>query len=409
MCAKATRLSDKQVKSVKAGEKDKVLSDGDGLQLRVRANGSKLWNFNYRHPRTKARINMGLGTYPEISLAQARQMTFDSRALVAQGIDPKEHRNQKLEQEQSINEDTLFNVASQWFEVKKHTVTADYADDIWRSFERHIFPKLRDAPISKLTAPMIIELFRPIEASGSLETVKRLTQRLNEVMIFAINCGLVRSNPLAGIKAGFKKPIKKSMATLKPYELPELMRTLANASIKRTTRCLIEWQLHTMTRPSEAATARWDEFDLEEKVWTIPAEKMKKRRTHTVPLTEQMLGILEAMKPISGHRPYVFPSDREPMKHCNTQTANMALKRMGFAHRLVSHGLRSLASTTLNEKGFEPDLIESALAHVDANQVRSAYNRTDFLERRRPMMEWWSKHIEDASQGNLSVAFLRFG
>ncbi|WP_219012190.1 integrase domain-containing protein [Shewanella algae] len=409
MCAKATRLSDKQVKSVKAGEKDKVLSDGDGLQLRVRANGSKLWNFNYRHPSTKARINMGLGTYPEISLAQARQMTFDSRALVAQGIDPKEHRNQKLEQEQSINEDTLFNVASQWFEVKKHTVTADYADDIWRSFERHIFPKLRDAPISKLTAPMIIELFRPIEASGSLETVKRLTQRLNEVMIFAINCGLARSNPLAGIKAGFKKPVKKSMATLKPYELPELMRTLANASIKRTTRCLIEWQLHTMTRPSEAATARWDEFDLEEKVWTIPAEKMKKRRTHTVPLTEQMLGVLEAMKPISGHRPYVFPSDREPMKHCNTQTANMALKRMGFANRLVSHGLRSLASTTLNEKGFEPDLIESALAHVDANQVRSAYNRTDFLERRRPMMAWWSQHIEDASRGNLSVAFLRSG
>lgn len=187
------------------------------------------------------------------------------------------------------------------------------------------------------------------------------------------------------------------------------MRTLANASIKRTTRCLIEWQLHTMTRPSEAATARWDEFDLEEKVWTIPAEKMKKRRTHTVPLTEQMLGVLEAMKPISGHRPYVFPSDREPMKHCNTQTANMALKRMGFANRLVSHGLRSLASTTLNEKGFEPDLIESALAHVDSNQVRSAYNRTDFLERRRPMMEWWSKHIELASQGNLSVAFLRSG
>ena len=144
MCAKATRLSDKQVKSVKAGEKDKVLSDGDGdgdgLQLRVRANGSKLWNFNYRHPRTKARINMGLGTYPEISLAQARQMTFDSRALVAQGIDPKEHRNQKLEHEQSINEDTLFNVASQWFEVKKHTVTADYADDILNShrFPRHL-------------------------------------------------------------------------------------------------------------------------------------------------------------------------------------------------------------------------------------------------------------------------------
>ncbi|TVL32936.1 integrase domain-containing protein [Shewanella xiamenensis] len=404
MCARATRLSDKEIKSIKPDDKDKVLSDGDGLQLRVRCNGSKLWNFNYRHPTTKARINIGLGTYPEISLAQARQLTLENRALVAQGIDPKEHRSQKRLEEQSVTEHTLFNVASQWIETKKHSVTADYATDIWRSFERHVFPKLKDMPISKITSPMIIELFRPIEASGSLETVKRLTQRLNEVMVFAVNCGLIFANPLVGVKAGFKKPVKENMATLKPEELPELMLALANASIKRTTRCLIEWQLHTMTRPSEAASTRWDEFNFEEKTWTIPAEKMKKRRVHTIPLTEQMLALLETMKPISGHRPYVFPSDRNPLEHCNSQTANMALKRMGFANRLVSHGLRSLASTTLNEQGFEPDLIESALAHVDSNQVRTAYNRTDFLERRRPMMSWWSNYIVEVSKGNVSLA-----
>jgi len=404
MCAKATRLNDKEIKAAKPGDKDRVLSDGDGLQLRIRNNGSKLWNFNYRHPVSKARINIGLGTYPEISLAQARKLTIENRELVAQGIDPKERRNQKQLEEKEVNEYTVFNVAQQWLEVKKHTVTADYATDIWRSFERHVFPQIADIPVKKITAPMIIELFRPVEASGSLETVKRLTQRLNEVMTFAVNCGLIFSNPLSGIKAGFKKPQKENMATLKPEELPELMLALANASIKRTTRCLIEWQLHTMVRPSEAASAQWEEFNFEDKTWTIPAEKMKKRRAHTVPLTEHMLEILEAMKPISGHRPYVFPSDRDPKTHCNSQTANMALKRMGFANRLVSHGLRSLASTTLNEQGFEPDLIEAALAHVDANQVRSAYNRTDFLERRRPMMCWWSEHIEEASKGSLTAS-----
>lgn len=159
-----------------------------------------------------------------------------------------------------------------------------------------------------------------------------------------------------------------------------------------------------MPRPS---STRWDHIDWDEKVWTIPAERMKRRREHRIPLTEQMLVLLEVMKPISGHRDFIFPSDRDPKKPCNSQTANMALKRMGFAGWLVSHGLRSLASTTLNEQGFDPDLVEAALAHVDDNQVRSAYNRTDYLERRKPMMCWWSEHIEEAAKGSLSVTETR--
>lgn len=139
---------------------------------------------------------------------------------------------------------------------------------------------------------------------------------------------------------------------------------------------MIEWQLHTKTRPAEASGTRWDEINLGEKVWTIPAERMKKRREHRILLTEQMLALLEMMKPINGHREFIFPSDRDPKKPYNSQTANMALKRMGFAERLVSHGLRSLASTTLNEQGLAPDLIEAALTHADDNQVRGVYNRT---------------------------------
>lgn len=166
-----------------------------------------------------------------------------------------------------------------------------------------------------------------------------------------------------------------------------------------------------MTRPVEAAAARWSEINFEERIWTIPAERMKKRREHRIPLTDQTIAILEYLQPISGHREHIFPSDRAPKTHsdrapkthCNSQTANMALKRMGFAGRLVSHGLRSIASTALNEQGFEPDLIEAALAHVDKNQVRSAYNRSDYLERRRPMMCWWSEYIEEAAKGSLSV------
>ncbi|WP_033929513.1 integrase domain-containing protein [Vibrio cholerae] len=401
------QLSATEVKNAKAKEKEYYLVDGQGLKLRVLPSGSKQWLFNYYRPTNGKRANLNLGRFPDVSLVQARKASLNAKELIAQGIDPQDERNRQQQAHKEIHEHTFVNVAKDWFAIKQHDVTPDYALDIWRSLELHIFPHISDKPVKAITAPEIIELLKPIEAKGSLETVKRLTQRLNEVMNFATNCGLIQANPLTGIKAAFKKPKKENMAALTPAELPELMGAIANASIKRTTRCLLEWQLHTMTRPAEASGARWDEINWKEKVWTIPAERMKKRREHRIPLTEQILALLEVMKPISGHRDFIFPSDRDPKKPCNSQTANMALKRMGFAGRLVSHGLRSLASTTLNEQGFDPDLVEAALAHVDDNQVRSAYNRTDYLERRKPMMSWWSGHIEEAAKGSLSVTGTR--
>jgi integrase len=407
MCAQATRLSELKIKSAKPSEKDYVLFDGGGLQMRVRSNGSKLWNFNYRHPVTKKRINMGLGTFPEVSLAQARKGSIAAREILAQGLDPKEQRGAVLQAKQAETEHTFQNVATSWYELKKDAVTPAYAEDIWRSLTLHVFPDLGTTPISAISAPQVINLLRPLETKGSLETVKRLSQRLNEIMTYGVNSGLIHANPLSGIRSVFKKPKKKNMAALAPDELRELMVAIANASIKRTTRCLIEWQLHTMTRPAEAATACWADINFEKRIWTIPAERMKKRRMHIIPLTEQALALLEAIKPYSGHREYVFPADRNPRTHCNSQTANMALKRMGFEGRLVSHGMRSMASTILNEHGWEPELIEVALAHVDKDEVRSAYNRADYIERRRPMMAWWSEHIQEAAIGNLSVSAIK--
>lgn len=404
MCAQATRLSELKIKSAKPTEKDYVLFDGGGLQMRVRSNGSKLWNFNYRHPVTKKRINMGLGTFPEVSLAQARKGSVEAREVLAHGIDPKEKRDEVLQARQAETEHTFQNIATSWYELKKDAVTPAYAEDIWRSLTLHVLPDLGTTPISAISAPQVINLLRPLETKGSLETVKRLSQRLNEIMTYGVNSGLIHANPLSGIRSVFKKPKKKNMAALAPNELKELMVAIANASIKRTTRCLIEWQLNTMTRPSEAATTCWADIDFEKRIWTIPAERMKKRRIHIVPLTDQALALLEAIKPYSGHREYVFPADRNPRTHCNSQTANMALKRMGFEGRLVSHGMRSMASTILNEHGWDPELIEVALAHVDKDEVRSAYNRADYIDRRRPMMTWWSEHIQEAATGNLSVS-----
>lgn len=388
MAKVTTRLTDKEIKSTKATDKEYNLFDGGGLRLRVKPNGAKHWLLNYYRPNSKKRANLSLGKYPDLSLAIARKLSQEARGLLSQGIDPQEDKKRKQQEHKTIHQHTLLNIAKEWFEIKQGDITPDYAVDIWRSLELHIFLYLSDIPVKEITAPQVIELLKPIEAKGSLETVKRLAQRLNEVMNFATNCGLVQANPLTGIKAAFKKPKKENMAALKPEELPGLMMAINNASIKRTTRCLIEWQLHTMVRPSEASGARWEEIDFDNGLWIIPAERMKKRKEHTIPLSQPALALLEVMKLISFHREFIFPSDRNPQTHTHDQSANMALKRMGFGGRLVSYGLRALASTTLNEQSFDPDVIEAALAHSDKNEVRRAYNRSNYLERRKKIMEW---------------------
>lgn len=396
-------LTNTEVKQAKPKDKVYTLSDGGGLQLRIKPNGSKLWLLDYKRPYTKKRTSLSFGSYPGISLANARKKRTEARELLAQEIDPQEHRDEKQRITELAHNNTLEHIATHWLEIKKSTVSNDHAADSWRSLELHIFPELGKVPIHKITAIKAIDTIQPIAAKGSLETVKRLCQRLNEIMVHAVNTGVIDANPLAGISKAFKNPEKQHLPTLKPEQLPTLLRALSVASIKITTRCLIEWQLHTMVRPSEAAGARWSEIDLEQALWNIPAERMKKKKAHIIPLTQQSLSLLELMKPISGRSEFVFPSDRDPRKHTNAQTANTAIKRMGFDKKLVAHGMRALASTILNEEGFDPDVIEAALAHIGKNEVRNAYNRAQYIERRKPLMTWWSEHIEKAATGNMSL------
>lgn len=404
MARRVVPLTDKKVKSIKPLDKEQLFSDGQGLQLRIMPNGTKSWRFVYKSPATGKRTNLTLGTYPTLSIANARKKTESYRELVTLDIDPKHHEIEKKKKNEALHQHTLFNVSLKWMELKKSEVTEDYAKDIWRSFELHVFPSLRSQPISMITAQVVIETLKVVEAKGSLETVKRLSQRLNEIMIYAMNCGIIEANPISNILAAFKKPQKQHMKALEPQELPELMATLAEASIKRSTRCLIRFQLHTMTRPNEAAGAKWSEFDLDNRIWTIPAERMKKRKEHRIPLTEEVIGLLSIMDSMKVNSDYVFSSAKDPKKPMHSQTANMALKRMGFGGRLVSHGLRSIASSTLNEAGHDYYLIEAALAHLIGSDTHRAYSRTDYLERRRDLMDWWSKHIVEASGTNVSLA-----
>jgi integrase len=394
--AKTKPLTATEIKHAKPRVKVYKLSDGNGLQLRIRPNGNKSWLLDFIKPQSKKRSSIGLGGYPDVSLADARKLRDRNRELVAKGIDPKDQKDTEARKMLNDANNTLEQTAKKWFQVKKTKVSPDYANDIWRSLELYLFPKLGKTPISTINAPLVIEVLRPIEASGTLETLKRVIQRTNEIMDYCVNTGLIHANPLSAIKAAFKKPKKKNFPSIEPDQLPQLLCDLHHANMKSVTRFLIYWQLHTMTRPNEAARAEWSEINFDKSLWSIPASKMKKDRDHEIPLTIQTLKILERLQPISGDRQYIFPGDRTPKTHTNAQTANDVIKRIGYEGKLVAHGLRSLASTVLNEHGFDPDLIEKALSHEEKNDVRRAYNRAKYLERRRKMMTWWSNYIEQA-------------
>ncbi|AZS98594.1 tyrosine-type recombinase/integrase [Salmonella enterica subsp. enterica] len=392
--ARTTRsLTNTEVLRAKALEKDLTLHDGDGLFLIVKTSGKKLWRFRYQRPATKQRTMMGLGAFPALSLADARGLRADYLALLANGIDPQ-IQAEVAEEQQQIALDSIFStVAANWFKLKSKSVTPDYAKDIWRSLEKDVFPAIGEIPVQQIKARTLIEALEPIKARGALETVRRLVQRINEIMIYAVNTGLIDANPASGIGMAFEKPKKQNMPTLRPEELPKLMHSLVMSNLSVSTCCFIEWQLLTLVRPSEASGARWAEIDLDTKLWTIPAERMKAKREHIVLLSPQALEILDVMKPISAHREHVFPSRNDPKQAMNSQTANAALKRIGFGGKLVAHGLRSIASTAMNEAGFSPDIIEAALAHSDKNEVRRAYNRLTYLEQRKDLMSWWGLFV----------------
>jgi len=392
--ARITRpLTNNEILKAKPREKDFTLHDGDGLFLLVKTSGKKLWRFRYQRPNSTSRTNLSLGAYPALTLAAARLIRDQHLSLLAQDIDPQQQQEIVSEQRQ-IELDSIFStVAANWFQLKSKSVTPDYAKDIWRSLDKDVFPAIGEIPVQEIKARTIIEALEPIKARGALETVRRLVQRINEIMIYAVNTGLLDANPTSGVGMAFERPKKQNMPTLRPEELPKLMRSLVMSNLSIPTRCLIEWQLLTLVRPSEASGAKWAEIDMDKKIWTIPAERMKAKREHIVPLSPQALDLLEVMKPVSAFREHLFPSRNDPKRPMNSQTANAALKRIGYGGKLVAHGLRSIASTALNEADFSPDAIEAALAHTDKNEVRKAYNRSIYLKQRKELMAWWGLFV----------------
>ena len=400
MAKLAKKLTDTEIKNTKPADKEINLFDGDGLILRISplsTGGKKNWYFRYSVPVSKKRTKMSLGTYPHLTLARARALRDEYLSLLANDTDPQVHNNDKANALKNATEHTLQAVARKWLDEKVKTsgISQDHAEDIWRSLERNIFPGLGNVPINEIRPRLLKQHLDPIEQRGVLETLRRLISRLNEIFRWAATEELIEFNPADNLGQRFSKPKKQNMPALPPSELPRFLAALNNASVRLETRLLIEWQLLTWVRPGEAVRARWSDIDMDNHMWNIPAEFMKMKKPHKVPLSKGAIRILNTMESISGHREWVFPSIKAPLNHMHEQTANAAIIRMGFGGELVAHGMRSIARTAAEEAGkFRTEVLEAALAHSKKDEIIAAYNRAEYLAERVVLMQWWSDHAQ---------------
>ena len=364
-------LSDASVRNAKAKTKPYKLSDGEGLFLLVTPAGRKYWRLKY-HFAGKEKL-LALGVYPEVSLADARERRTQARKALAAGNDPAEAKRvaKRLGVEKSQN--TFESLAREWHQNRLETWNPEHAAKILKRLERHVFPAVGSRPIADVTTSELLAVLRKIEMHGS-EIAHRMLQISNQIFLFAVVTDRAANNPAASLRGALKPVVKSNHAFIKPQELQEYLRKLDNYDGALQTKLALRFLLLTFVRTGELRGAEWSEIDFDKAEWRIPAERMKMKDVHIVPLARQTVALLRQIKELTGQWRYVFPNQRKPSDIMSENTMLYALYRMGYHSRATGHGFRSTASTILNENGFARDVIERQLAHSERDKVRAAYN-----------------------------------
>ncbi|WP_245573470.1 tyrosine-type recombinase/integrase [Marinimicrobium agarilyticum] len=399
----AQMLTDAKVKNAKpkADRKAYKLTDGNGLYLLVQANGTKCWRYNYRF--ASKRKTLAMGTYPLVGLKDARGALDEARRQLLDGRDPAQEKRRKRAEAVVTDTNRFSNLARDWWEQQKGTWTEDHADRIWGRMENDVVPHIGHLLISEIRPQDIIEVIRKIEGRGSLDVASRVQQDIRRVCRYATHMGLLTNNP-AGDLGGVLKSRKRShRPALGREELPGFLQELETYELRGRllTKLAIKLLVLTFVRSGELRGARWDEFDLKGAVWHIPAERMKMGTPHIVPLSRQAIGVIEAIRPITGKYSLLFPSERRRTECMSDNTMRRAIFKMGYdgktpgKSKAVPHGFRATASSILNEEGFKPDAIERQLSHQERNGVRAAYtHQAEYLEERATMMQWWADYLD---------------
>lgn len=347
-----------------------------------------------RLPRRVGRLSQGAAR----GVAEARDRRDEARKLLSVGQDPALAKKEaKLARQQVVN-NSFEILAREWHQKELPRWSGGHAERVIESLEADVFPWIGGLPVHNLTAPVILATVKKVEERGAVDTAQRLLQRISAVMKFAIQTGRGQVNPCPDILGALRAPKVEHRPALPRAELPEFFKRLEAEPVHPQTRMAMHLLMYTFVRPGELRTARWDEFDIENALWRLPAEKMKMRVPHIVPLAGQVLDLLSRLKEYSGRNQWLFPGMQNHERPMCENTLSYAMGRMGYKSVATPHGFRALASTVLNEEGFRPDVIERQLAHAERNKVRAAYHRAEYLEDRRRMMQWWADFL-DGNQG----------
>jgi integrase len=404
-------LTDAKIRNTKPGDKPIKLTDGCGLYLEVRTTGAKLWRYRYR---IAGKENVfAVGEYfndkrgAHISLDDARGERDKARALIKQGIHPAHNRQAARLATSAENANTFEAVAREWIAKKKQGWTPYYLRQVERFHENDVFPYVGSLPIRNVTAAHLLEIVRRIEGRGAETVALLVRQWASAIFRYAVATLRADTDPAAALKGAIHRPKAKHHKPLSRDQIADFVKALESYGGYRTTVIALRLMLLTFVRTVELRAAYWTEIDLDRAEWRIPAERMKMREPHLVPLSAQALELLRELHTFTGGRGFMFPNYRNPKSCMTATTLNRALERMGFNGKdsigFSAHGFRATASTILNELNFRPDVIERQLAHAERNKVRASYNQGEYLEERRAMMQQWADLTDEMAKSERKV------
>ncbi len=384
-------LNDITIKKAKPKDRQYKLTDGEGMHLLVHPNGGKYWRLRYKLAGKEK--TLALGTYPTLSLAEARDKRFAAKKQIANGIDPSQEKKQR-KLEQYINAENSFeNIAREWYQKNYAKWKPRHAHYILKRLEADIFPVIGSRPINEIKTPELLATIQKVEKRGAIDIAKRALQTSGQVFRYAIATGRAEHDISANLKGALTTRQSVNHARLEEEQLPEFFKKLEKYEGEQT-KLAFKFLILTFVRTIELRGARWEEINFEKKEWHIPAERMKMAQKHIVPLAKQSIAILKELQKVNGNYDFIFPSKTNPNKMMSENTLLYTLYRLGYHSRATTHGFRSTASTILNEKGFNRDHIERQLAHGERDKVRAVYNHAQYLAERHKMMQWWANYLD---------------
>ena len=394
-------LNDRQIKHSKPKDKPYKLTDGNGLYLHITPAGGKLWRLKYRIDGKEKTLS--IGKYPHLSLVEAREAAENARKMKAQGIDPSQAKQQAKAERQAALLNTFEHIARDWHQNNISRWKPNHAQRIMRYLEQDVFPHIGSSPIQELRVAHIKKVLDAITARGVAETAEKIRQWINKIFNYALMLERVDGNPASALVGYIQPQTTEHMPALPREELTEFYRRLLQVDAEPQNRLCLMLLVLCFARNTEIRGGEWKEINWQTKTWTIPASRMKRPREHLIPLSDWAMELLQELHQLTGKGQFMFPNRNTISGYISENTLGNILNRIGYKGIATPHGFRSLASSILNEQGFNPDAIERQLAHVEENKIRAAYNRAEYLAERTEMMQWYSDYLRERYEAALAL------